>query len=177
MHTICIVALSSLHPCHSRQRSFKICPQRADGGKGDTHSGVSAQHASPCKSMKDDVSPASQLFDMQTAFLCKFASAALDTRNRRAAPRPRYESEVSTWWQTVDLSRAVTCGARSSAHFHSPQCWDHVSKRRNQGAWQTQRTYSYYERMCKHYTAQQNVFIKGSTPNSIQCCVSLSACV
>lgn len=37
------------------------------------HSSVSAQHASPCKSMKDDVSSASQLFDMQTALLCKFA--------------------------------------------------------------------------------------------------------
>lgn len=35
------------------------------------HSSVSAQHASPCKSMKDDVSCVSQLFDMQTVFLCK----------------------------------------------------------------------------------------------------------
>lgn len=66
--------------------SFKICPQRADGGKGDMHFGVSAQHASPCKSMKDDVSSAAQLFDMQTALLCKFALTALDTERRREDP-------------------------------------------------------------------------------------------
>lgn len=53
------------------------------------HSSVSAQHASPCKSMKDDVSSASQLFDMQTVFLCKFVSTALDTQSRRVASRPR----------------------------------------------------------------------------------------
>ncbi len=43
------------------------------------NSSVSAQHASPCKSMRDDVSSVSQLFDMQRAFLCKFVSTALDT--------------------------------------------------------------------------------------------------
>lgn len=42
------------------------------------HSSMSAQHASPCKSMRDDVSSVSQLFDMQRAFLCKSASTALD---------------------------------------------------------------------------------------------------
>lgn len=42
------------------------------------HSSVSAQHASPCKSMKDDVSSASQLFDMQTALLCKFTLTVFD---------------------------------------------------------------------------------------------------
>ena len=69
----------------ARQWSLKICPQRADGGKGDMHSSVSAQHASPCKSLKDDVSSASQLFYMQTDFLCKFVSTASDTPSRRVA--------------------------------------------------------------------------------------------
>lgn len=48
------------------------------------HSSLSAQHASPCKSMSDDVSSVSQLFDMQRAFLCKSVSTALDTEQESA---------------------------------------------------------------------------------------------
>lgn len=54
------------------------------------HSSVSAQHASPCKSMKDDVSCASQLFDMQTVFLCKFSLDSFrHTEQEQGLSRPR----------------------------------------------------------------------------------------
>lgn len=52
--------------------------KRADGGKRDMHSSMSAW-ASPCKSVRDDVSSVAQLFDMQTAFLCKCVWTASDT--------------------------------------------------------------------------------------------------
>lgn len=48
------------------------------------HSSMSAQHASPCKSMNDDVSSASQLFDMQTAFLCKFVSTVFNAEQEKS---------------------------------------------------------------------------------------------
>lgn len=35
--------------------------------------------ASPCKSVRDDVSSVAQLFDMQRAFLCKCVWTASDT--------------------------------------------------------------------------------------------------
>lgn len=51
------------------------------------HSSVSALHASPCKSMRDDVGSVSQLFDMQRTFLCKFIPTALDTESVASRPR------------------------------------------------------------------------------------------
>lgn len=57
------------------------------------HSALSEQHASPSKSMKDDASPALQLFDMQTAPQCKFALTALDKQCRKMVPRPRCAEE------------------------------------------------------------------------------------
>lgn len=63
---------------HKYQWLFRTCQQRADGGKGDVHSSMSVW-ASPCKSVRDDVSSVAQLFDMQKAFLCKCVWTASDT--------------------------------------------------------------------------------------------------
>lgn len=70
------------------------------------HSSVSAQHASPCKSMRDDVSSVSQLFDMQRAFLCKFVSTALDTEQESVHLVP-VGMGVHVWMKRMDFTASV----------------------------------------------------------------------
>lgn len=92
------------------------------------HSSVSAQHASPCKSMRDDVSSVSQLFDMQKAFLCKCVSTALDTaeewlygpgvvRDRKSERKQKSPRRLANRFGRLGMF-ALTLVSFSS--FHSP---------------------------------------------------------
>lgn len=164
---------------HKYQWLFRICQQRADGGKGDMHSSMSVW-ASPCKSVRDDVSSVAQLFDMQKAFLCKCVWTASDTAQSSGTKAQVYQGkkDKAKYKNRMKISEWKNNGVWHLWHF-SPTCpFYHqdaglISWSSPTMCWtdtKEQPLFSFKWMVSKHV---ENVSIKTISPDSVFCSLFL----